>query len=205
MVASSARCSTDNNASEVRAGQSGPARALWPQAAIPVKKNEGRDEAYIVGGKATRARVRSRVEHVPRRPEKCRLGPVVRTVGMVRAHNFTRLAWLIQTQQTCARAPLISPKILAIHRPRPANPGSTEVLRGVQLVTACPANPRGSVATGQQPDSGGSAIQAALGGFPRPSRQIWAFRYFWSLTLSCEIDAHGSQFPLDQEDSHSLL
>ena len=52
---------------------------------------------------ATRARVRSRVEHVFA-AQKCRLGLVVRTVGMMRArvkiglanlaYNFSRLAWL---------------------------------------------------------------------------------------------------------------
>src|SRR5271156_2585080 len=113
------------------------------------------------------------------------------------ARNFTRLAWLIQTQQTCVRAPLISPKILAIHRPRPAildQPRFFEVSNWLPLVGA---GPRGGGATRQQPAPGGSAIQAALGGFSRPSRhkflfcalmcEIWAFRYFWSLTLSCEI------------------
>jgi hypothetical protein len=59
--------------------------------------------AYVARGNATRARVRSRVEHVFG-AQKCRLGLVVRTVGMVRArvkiglanltYNFTRLAWL---------------------------------------------------------------------------------------------------------------
>ena len=59
--------------------------------------------AHIARGNASRARVRSRVEHVFA-AQKCRLGLVVRTVGMVRArvkigranlaYNFTRLAWL---------------------------------------------------------------------------------------------------------------
>ena len=54
-------------------------------------------------GNATRARVRSRVEHVFA-AQKCRFGLIVRTVGMVRArakigmanlvYNFARLAWL---------------------------------------------------------------------------------------------------------------
>jgi transposase, IS5 family len=58
---------------------------------------------HIARGNATRARVRSRVEHVFA-AQKCRLGLVIRTVGMVRArvkiglanlaYNFTRLAWL---------------------------------------------------------------------------------------------------------------
>ena len=58
---------------------------------------------HIVRGNATRARVRARVEHVFA-AQKCRLGLVVRTVGMVRArvkiglanlaYNFSRLAWL---------------------------------------------------------------------------------------------------------------
>ena len=58
---------------------------------------------HIARGNATRARVRSRVEHVFA-AQKCRLGLVVRTIGMVRArakiglanlaYNFTRLAWL---------------------------------------------------------------------------------------------------------------
>ena len=59
--------------------------------------------AHIARGNATRARVRSRVEHVFA-AQKCRLGLIVRTVGMVRArakigmanlvYNFTRLAGL---------------------------------------------------------------------------------------------------------------
>ena len=59
--------------------------------------------AHIARGNATRARVRSRVEHVFA-AQKCRLGLIIRTVGMVRAgvkiglanltYNFTRLAWL---------------------------------------------------------------------------------------------------------------
>ena len=59
--------------------------------------------AHIVRGNATRARVRARVEHVFA-AQKCRLGLVVRTVGMVRArvkiglanlaYNFSRPAWL---------------------------------------------------------------------------------------------------------------
>ena len=59
--------------------------------------------AHLIRGNATRARVRSRVEHVFA-AQKCRLGLVVRTVGMMRArvkiglanlaYNFSRLAWL---------------------------------------------------------------------------------------------------------------
>ena len=59
--------------------------------------------AHIARGNATRARVRARVEHVFA-AQKCRLGLVVRTIGMVRAkakiglanlaYNFTRLSWL---------------------------------------------------------------------------------------------------------------
>ena len=59
--------------------------------------------ANIARGNATRARVRSRVEHVFA-AQKCRLGLVVRTIGIVRArvkiglanlaYNLTRLAWL---------------------------------------------------------------------------------------------------------------
>ena len=59
--------------------------------------------AHLVRGNATRARVRSRVEHAFA-AQKCRLGLVVRTVGIVRArlkiglanlaYNFSRLAWL---------------------------------------------------------------------------------------------------------------
>ena len=59
--------------------------------------------AHIVRGNATRARARSRVEHVFA-AQKCRLGLVVRTVGITRArvkiglanlaYNFSRLSWL---------------------------------------------------------------------------------------------------------------
>jgi hypothetical protein len=59
--------------------------------------------SHIDRGTATRVRVRSRVEHVFA-VQKCRLGLLVRTVGMVRArvkiclanlaYNLTRLAWL---------------------------------------------------------------------------------------------------------------
>jgi IS5 family transposase len=58
---------------------------------------------HIARGNATRARVRSRVEHVFA-AQNCRLGLVIRAIGMVRArmkigltnlaYNFTRLAWL---------------------------------------------------------------------------------------------------------------
>ena len=68
------------------------------------RKPRGRKmPAHIARGNATRARVRSRVEHVFA-AQKCRLGLVVRTIGMARArtkiglanlgYNFTRLAWL---------------------------------------------------------------------------------------------------------------
>jgi transposase, IS5 family len=68
------------------------------------KKPRGKPmPAHITRGNATRARVRSRVEHVFA-AQKCRLGLVVRTVGMTRArvkiglanlaYNFFRLAWL---------------------------------------------------------------------------------------------------------------
>jgi transposase, IS5 family len=77
-------------------------RGLKPQ--FQRKKPRGRKmPAHIARGNATRARVRSRVEHVFA-AQKCRLGLVVRTVGMVRARakiglanlafNFTRMAWL---------------------------------------------------------------------------------------------------------------
>jgi transposase, IS5 family len=59
--------------------------------------------AHVARGNATRARVRSPVEHVFA-VQKCRLGLVVRTIGLVRSrakiglanlvYNFTRLAWL---------------------------------------------------------------------------------------------------------------
>lgn len=77
-------------------------RGLKPQ--FQRKKPRGKKmPAHIARGNATRARVRSRVEHVFA-TQKCRLGLVVRTVGLVRArikiglanlaYNFTRLAWL---------------------------------------------------------------------------------------------------------------
>jgi IS5 family transposase len=77
-------------------------RGLKPQ--FQRKKPRGRKmPAHIARGNATRARVRSRVEHVFA-AQKCRLGLLVRTVGMVRArvkiglanlaYNFARLAWL---------------------------------------------------------------------------------------------------------------
>jgi transposase, IS5 family len=77
-------------------------RGLKPQ--FQRKKPRGRKmPAHIARGNATRARVRSRVEHVFA-AQKCRLGLLVRTVGMVRArvkiglanlaYNLTRLAWL---------------------------------------------------------------------------------------------------------------
>ncbi len=75
-------------------------RGLRPQ--FQRKKPRGKPmPAHIARGNATRARVRSRVEHVFA-AQKCRLGLVVRTVGMTRArvkiglanlaYNFTRLA-----------------------------------------------------------------------------------------------------------------
>src|SRR5262252_1031563 len=77
-------------------------RGLKPQ--FQRKKPRGRKmPANIARGNATRARVRSRVEHVFA-AQKCRLGLVVRTIGIVRArvkiglanlaYNLTRLAWL---------------------------------------------------------------------------------------------------------------
>ena len=75
-------------------------RGLKPQ--FQRKKPKGRKmPAHIARGNATRARVRARVEHVFA-AQKCRLGLLVRTVGMVRAqnrpgqsrYNFIRLAWL---------------------------------------------------------------------------------------------------------------
>jgi transposase, IS5 family len=77
-------------------------RGLKPQ--FQRKKPRGRPmPAHIARGNATRARVRSRVEHVFA-AQKCRLGLIVRTLGMTRArvkiglanlaYNFTRLAWL---------------------------------------------------------------------------------------------------------------
>ena len=77
-------------------------RGLRPQ--FQRKKPRGKKmPAHIVRGNATRARVRSRVEHVFA-AQKCRFGLIVRTVGMVRArakigmanlvYNFARLAWL---------------------------------------------------------------------------------------------------------------
>jgi transposase, IS5 family len=77
-------------------------RGLKPQ--FQRKKPRGKPmPAHVSRGNATRARVRARVEHVFA-AQKCRLGLVVRTVGMVRArvkiglanlaYNFTRLAWL---------------------------------------------------------------------------------------------------------------
>jgi transposase, IS5 family len=77
-------------------------RGLKPQ--FQRKKPRGKKmPAHIARGNATRARVRARVEHIFA-AQKCRLGLMVRTVGMVRAaakiglanlaYNFTRLAWL---------------------------------------------------------------------------------------------------------------
>lgn len=77
-------------------------RGLKPQ--FQRKKPRGRPmPAHSARGNATRARVRSRVEHVFA-AQKCRLGLIVRTIGMVRAqvsiglanlaYNFRRLMWL---------------------------------------------------------------------------------------------------------------
>jgi IS5 family transposase len=77
-------------------------RGLRPQ--FQRKKPRGKKmPAHIARGNATRARVRSRIEHVFA-AQKCRLGLLVRTVGMVRArvkiglanlaYNFIRLVWL---------------------------------------------------------------------------------------------------------------
>jgi IS5 family transposase len=77
-------------------------RGLRPQ--FQRKKPRGkRMPAHIACGNATRARVRSRVEHVFA-AQKCRLGLLIRTVGIGRArvkiglanlaYNFNRLAWL---------------------------------------------------------------------------------------------------------------
>jgi transposase, IS5 family len=75
-------------------------RGLRPQ--FQRKKPRGKKmPPHIARGNATRAR--ARVEHVFA-AQQCRLGLVIRTVGLVRPHvkiglanlayNFTRLAWL---------------------------------------------------------------------------------------------------------------
>jgi transposase, IS5 family len=77
-------------------------RGLKPQ--IQRSKPRGKKmPAQIARGNATRARVRSRVEHVFT-AQKCRLGLIVRTIGIARArvkigmanlaYNFTRLGRL---------------------------------------------------------------------------------------------------------------
>jgi IS5 family transposase len=77
-------------------------RGLKPQ--FQRKKPRGKKmPAHIARGNATRARVRSHIEHVFA-AQKCRLGLIVRTIGMTRArvkigmanlaYNFTRLVWL---------------------------------------------------------------------------------------------------------------
>jgi transposase, IS5 family len=77
-------------------------RGLRPQ--FQRKKPKGKKmPPHIARGTATRARVRSQVEHVFA-AQKCRLGLIIRPVGMVRArikiglanlaYNFSRLAWL---------------------------------------------------------------------------------------------------------------
>jgi transposase, IS5 family len=101
----------DNTASEVWADTAYHSAAnlallerhgLKPQ--FQRKKPRGkRMPAHLARGNATRARIRSRVEHVFA-AQKCRLGLVVRTVGILRArvkiglanlaYNFSRLAWL---------------------------------------------------------------------------------------------------------------
>jgi IS5 family transposase len=79
-------------------------RGLKPE--FQHKKPRGkRMPPNIVRGNATRARIRSRVEHVFA-AQKCRIGIVIRTVGIARAkaklglanlaYNFTRLVWLTQ-------------------------------------------------------------------------------------------------------------
>jgi len=102
---------TDNTASDVWADTAHRSaanldllerRGLKPQ--FQRKKPRGRKmPAHIARGNASRARVRSRVEHVFA-AQKCRLGLVVRTIGMVRArakiglanlaYNLTRLVWI---------------------------------------------------------------------------------------------------------------
>ncbi len=62
-------------------------RGLKPQ--FQRKKPRGREmPAHIARGNATRARVRSRVEHVFA-AQRCRIGLVIRTVGVVRAGRST--------------------------------------------------------------------------------------------------------------------
>jgi transposase, IS5 family len=110
MAASSAPCSTLTTplamfgADTAYRSAANPAllerRGLKPQ--FQRKKPRGRKmPAHIARGNTTRARVR--VEHAFA-AQKCRLGLVVRTIGLVRArakiglanlaYNFTRLTWL---------------------------------------------------------------------------------------------------------------
>ena len=101
----------DNTASDVRADCAYRSQAnltliarrgLTPQ--FQRAKPRGRPIApHIARGNATRARVRGRVEHVFA-AEKCQMGLVVRTIGLVRAtakitlanlaYNMRRLVWI---------------------------------------------------------------------------------------------------------------
>src|SRR5580658_1988002 len=108
--------------------------------------------AHIARGNATRARVRARVEHVFA-AQKCRLGLVVRTVGMTRArvkiglanlaYNFTRLAWLSsRTAHACGNPPqaMVKP-----NKPMPAHRQSArKSLRPIRLAPQILAQPGSS-------------------------------------------------------------
>ncbi len=107
-------------------------RGLKPQ--FQRKKPRGRKmPAHIARGNATRARVRSRVEHVFA-AQKCRLRLIVRTIGMVRARAKIGLgesclqlhpAGLAPTgEPRPAREPHTSPAKIELGQNAPAHRGA---------------------------------------------------------------------------------
>ena len=107
-------------------------RGLRPQ--FQRKKPRGKKmPTHIARGNATRARVRSRVEHVFA-AQKCRLGLIVRTIGMARARVKT--AWPI--------SPITSPGWLGstskLHPPKGAS-RRRETQHRQSLAEAQPTHP----------------------------------------------------------------
>jgi hypothetical protein len=85
-------------------GEPGLARSPRAEATIPAEEAAGQEDAGAhCPGNATRAGVRSRIEHVFA-AQKCRFGLLIRTIGLVRAriktglanlaYNSIRLVWL---------------------------------------------------------------------------------------------------------------
>jgi hypothetical protein len=110
-------------------------RGLKPQSQR--KKPRGKKmPAHIARGNASRTRVRSRVEHVLA-AQKCRLGLVVRTVGMLRSLGEAAATDRSEINKRVSGAPgsrrRKSPSSAALSSPAASNPVFRLAIRGTRL------------------------------------------------------------------------